>query len=198
MRKILVNWRGLIVAVSAVACLGIAARGEESKKLVTRSWNLCDDKADLDGQWEGSIVASDGYCYFASSTHSGRTGGMFFKFDPGTGKITVLTDDITKVCGEDPTRDAPQGKIHSDVYEMDGWLYFGTHESYRTPTRLYKGAHLVGWEMKTGRFKDFGVLEPNYPNYAGLAADPKNKCIHVYLIYPGQRNDKPSFMYRVD
>ena len=198
MRKISVNWRGLIVAVSAVACLGIAARGEETKKLVTRSWNLCDYKADLDGQWEGSIVASDGYCYFASSTHSGRTGGMFFKFDPGTGKITVLTDDITKVCGEDPTRDAPQGKIHSDVDEMDGWLYFGTHESYRTPTRPYKGAHLVGWEMKTSRFKDFGVLEPNYTNYAGLAADPKNKCVYVYLIYPGQRNDKPSFIYRVD
>jgi hypothetical protein len=102
MRNASLKWRGLVAAVFAVACLDMAARGEEARKLVARSWNLCDHKTDLDGQWEGSIVASDGYCYFASSTHSGRTGGMFFKFDPGTGKITVLTDDIQLQGFRDP------------------------------------------------------------------------------------------------
>ncbi len=189
---------GLVIAAFAVVGLAMLAQSEEVRKLVTRSWDLCDYKTDLDGQWEGSIVASDGNCYFASSTHSGRTGAMFFKFDPRTEKIGVLTGDITKVCGDDPTRDAPQGKVHSTVDEMDGWLYFGTHESYSTPARPYRGAHLIGYEMKTGRLRDFGVLEPRYTNYAGLAADPKSKCVYVYLIYPGQRNNRPSFIYRVD
>ena len=65
--------------------------------------DLCDYKTDLDGQWEGSIFASDGYCYFASSTHSGRTGGMFFRFDPKTEKITVLVPGRTN-RGQEPNQ----------------------------------------------------------------------------------------------
>jgi hypothetical protein len=188
----------LLLSVALWVSGSRAAGAEEAKKLVVRSWNLCDYKSDLDGQWEGSTVASDGNCYFASSTHSGRTGAMFSKFDPQAQKITVLAEDISKVCGEDPTKDAPQGKIHSDVAELDGWLYFGTHRSYGSPQRPYQGAHLIGYEMKTGKFRDFGVLQAGFTNYAGITADPKNKCVYAYLVWPHDRSDKPCPLYRVD
>ena len=181
----------VLFAVVATVCA-------QEKTLVVKSWNLCEYKTDLDGQWQGSLVASDGNCYFASSTHSGRTGGMFFKFDPRTEQITVLCEDISAVCGEDPTALPPQGKIHSAVVEMNGWLYFGTHESYGSATRKYAGAHLIGYELKTGTFKDFGIIEPGYTNYAGVAADPGSSCVYIYLVTPGQSNTAPGLLYRVD
>jgi hypothetical protein len=167
------------------------------KPLVTRSWNLCDIKPELDGQWQGIRAASDGNCYFASSSHSNRQGAIFCRFDPRTEKITVLTDDITKVCGDDPLKDPPHGKIHSDAVEMDGWIYFGTHGAYFN--RGWKGSHLIGCQMKTGEFRDFGIIHPGYSNYSGVAADPKNKRVFVYLVNPpDQENGDPVFLYMVD
>jgi hypothetical protein len=32
---------------------------------------------DYDGRWQGIMVASDGACYFGSSTHSNRNSGVF-------------------------------------------------------------------------------------------------------------------------
>jgi hypothetical protein len=105
---------------------------------------------------------------------------------------------MSAVCGEDPTVVPPQGKIHSAVVEVNGWLYFGTHESYGSATRKYAGAHLIGYELKTGKFRDFGVILPGYTNYSGVAGSAKANCVYIYLIAPGQRNDKPCFLYRVD
>ena len=81
-----------------------------------------------DGQWQGITVASDGNCYFSSSTHSKSHGAGFHKFDPVTNQHTVLAEDMTIVCGEGSTL-SQQGKIHSPVVESDGWLYFTTHLS---------------------------------------------------------------------
>ncbi|HEX9617791.1 MAG TPA: hypothetical protein VGA03_10275, partial [Anaerolineales bacterium] len=58
-------------------------------------------KPDYDGQWQGITVASDGNCYFGSSTHSYRHGAGFFRFDPRTRELTILADDMTTICGED-------------------------------------------------------------------------------------------------
>ncbi len=55
---------------------------EPIPELRVRSYPLNPYNSDLDGQWQASIAASDGYCYFASSTHSARKGAAFFKYDP--------------------------------------------------------------------------------------------------------------------
>ena len=81
-----------------------------------------------DGQWQGITVASDGNCYFSSSTHSKSHGAGFHKFDPITNKHTLLAEDMTILCGEGSTL-SQQGKIHSPIVESDGWLYFSTHLS---------------------------------------------------------------------
>jgi hypothetical protein len=138
----------------------------------------------FDGQWQGMIAASDGACYFGSSTHSSLHGSSFFKFEPATRKLTVLAEDMTKICGEDSSKTPPQGKIHSPIVEYDGWLYFTTHLSnYWEPALSnYTGAHVVGYELSTGRFRDFGVVRKRYTIYSAINVDTINRKLYVFVV----------------
>ncbi|MHC4716025.1 MAG: NHL repeat-containing protein [Planctomycetota bacterium] len=138
----------------------------------------------LDGQWQGIRYASDGNVYFASSTHAHDHGGAVFRYDPRSGKLKMLCEDISRVCGEDPTRSTPQGKIHSDFVESNGWIYFATHLACYWPAAAdaYTGSHLVGLEMKTGRFRDFGILKPGFSCYSGLGVDPAGRYAYAILM----------------
>lgn len=137
---------------------------------------------DYDGQWEGITVASDGACYFGSSTHSNRHGAGFFRFDPLTRQLTVLTEDMSRVCGEDLTKTPPQGKIHSPIVEADGWLYFTTHMAnyWEEAKNAYTGAHVVGYELATCRFRDFGIVRPRFSIYSAIDVDPVRKKLYVF------------------
>jgi hypothetical protein len=138
----------------------------------------------FDGQWQGITVASDGACYFGASTHSPRHGSSFFKFEPGTDKLTVLAEDMTEVCGEDLGRTPPQGKIHSPIVEFEGWLYFTTHLSNYWDEAMdrYTGAHVLGYELATGTFRDFGVAHPRYTIYSAINVDMNNRKLYVFAV----------------
>jgi hypothetical protein len=157
---------------------------------------------DLDGQWQGSIFASDGNCYFASSSHSSRRGAIFCKYDPRTARITVLADDITTVCNEDPAKTPPQGKIHSPFVEANGWIYLLTHLAnyWAEGCNNYTGAHVVGYELATGRFRDFGVIHPRYSGYSAIAVDPVRNCIYAFVtpFAAEDKNNGGSHIYRID
>ena len=56
-----------------------------------------------DGQWQGITVASDGNCYFSSSTHSKSHGAGFHKSEPETVDHTRIAQDMTEICGEEWT-----------------------------------------------------------------------------------------------
>lgn len=139
----------------------------------------------LDGQWQGITMASDGCVYFFAGSHRPDLGAPFFRYAPdrdGLGSIEMLCDSMSRVCGEDPTRVPAQGKVHSDISEHKGWLYFATHLSNYTPEgrAAYTGAHLVGYEMATRRFRDYGVIHPNYTNYSGIGLDRARGRIYFY------------------
>jgi hypothetical protein len=148
--------------------------------LTVHSIALNDYGSDFDGQWQGIAVASDGRCYFASSTHSSRHGAGFFRFDPVKKKLDVLARDMTLVCGED-LKVGRQGKIHSPIVEHDGWLYFSTHLANYWPEaeRTFPGAHVLGYELGTGRFRDFGVLKKGFSIYSFINVDPVRRCLYV-------------------
>jgi len=141
---------------------------------------LNDFGSDFDGQWQGITVASDGNCYFASSTHSDRHGAGFFRYDPVRKKLIVLARDMTAICGED-LRQSRQGKIHSPIVENEGWLYFATHLANYWPEAeaAYPGAHVLGFELKTGKFRDFGVLKKGFSIYSFVNVDPARRCLYV-------------------
>jgi len=141
-------------------------------------------KPDYDGQWQGITVASDGNCYFGSSTHSYRHGAGFFRFDPRTRELTILADDMTTICGEDLAKTPSQGKIHSPIVEHDGWLYFTTHLSnyWKEAIDRYTGAHVIGYEMSTQRFRDFGVVRPRSSIYSFINVDPIRQALYVFSV----------------
>jgi hypothetical protein len=153
----------------------------------------------LDGQYQGTHYASDSNFYFASSTHDNMHGAAFFRYQPSTGILTMLASDITVVCGENPTVTPPQGKIHTDIVETNGWLYFATDLANDWPQAeaAYTGAHVVGYQMATGIFRDFGVIRSNYTIYAGIGLDPVRNKLLVYATQDWL--DSPtSYVYRVD
>jgi hypothetical protein len=154
---------------------------EKELKVYSVSMNkICKE---WDGQWQGITVASDGNCYFSSSTHSKSHGAGFHKFNPETYEHTMLAEDMTIVCGEGSTS-SQQGKIHSPVVESDGWLYFTTHLSnyWKEGIEQYTGAHVMGYELATGKFRDFGIVKPRYSIYSAINVDPVRKKLYVFVV----------------
>ena len=161
----------------------------------------------LDGQWEGIKYASDGNVYFASSSQSAHHGASFFKYSPATQQVTMLAEDITTICGEDPQTN-PQGKIHSDIQEMHGWLFFTTHfAADERPGGItgWTGAHLIGYRLTdngsnnyfgtpVGGFHDYGVMYPNYDAYSGIAVDPAQN--YIYAFATGIQGGQVSYVFR--
>lgn len=148
-------------------------------------WSVSMNKIckEWDGQWQGMTVASDGNCYFASSTHSKGHGAGFHQFNPSTWKHTMIAEDMTYVCGEQDTP-SQQGKIHSPIVECDGWLYFTTHLSNYWPEGIanYTGAHVFGYRIKDGEFRDFGIVKPRYSIYSAIGVDPVRKKLYVFVV----------------
>lgn len=135
-----------------------------------------------DGQWQGIKVASNGNCYFGTSTHSRGHGAGFHMYNPGTREHTMIVKDMTLICGEGDT-ESQQGKIHSPIVELDGWLYFATHLSNYWPEgiEVYTGAHVIGYELATGRFRDFGIVKPRYSIYSAINVDPVRKVLYAFV-----------------
>jgi hypothetical protein len=161
------------------------------------SFKLNDFDTHLDGQWEGSKVASDGNVYFFSSTHGGgKDGASMFRYNPSTKALTELISDITVACGEtnagwNPGQTVPQGKVHSDIVEYNGWLYASTHLADESRRVDWGGSHAFAYNMATGQFKDFGILKYRYTCYAGLTIDPVRDYLYVFgsPSYSTEQND---------
>jgi hypothetical protein len=100
---------------------------------------------------------------------------------------------MTAVCGEDLTETGSQGKIHSPIVEHDGWLYFTTHLSnyWKEAIDSYTGAHVIGYEMSTGRFRDFGIVRPRFSIYSFINVDPDRNKLYVFSV-PFAEEDKES------
>jgi hypothetical protein len=186
-----------VAAATTAAIVGVTAAGSVPIQQV-QSYALNPYVSVLDGQWLGIKYASDGNVYFASSSRSAHHGAAFFKYNSTTQQVTMLTDDITKICGENPQTN-PQGKIHSDIVEANGWLYFSTYfanDSVPGAYASYTGSHVIGYQLATGIFRDYGVVLSNYTSYSGVAVDPVRNYIYVYLT--GESPGQASYMFRID
>lgn len=192
-----------VLVIYILSCLLTACQNSKPAKAgPVETYSLNAISRDYDSQWEGILKASDGNVYFASSTHSYRHGAGVFKFNPATKKLTVLAEDITRVVGEDPGKTPPQGKIHSPFVEASGWIYFTTHIStyWKNAIDTYTGAHVVGYEMATGKFKDFGIIKSRYTIYSAINVDPDRGLLYVFLTPfadEDKKNDR-AHLYSID
>jgi len=192
-----------VVLVAILAAAGIAAAGEPPSGGATRRVRLANHALNshirlLDGQWQGTFLASDGNVYVGGGSHNPDLGAALFRYEPRNATLRLLIPNITPICGEDQRKTPPQGKLHSPIVEIDGWLYFGTHLANYTEEgrRAYTGGHLLGYQLATGQFRDFGVIHPNFTNYCCLGLDAPRKSIYFYVtpFYEGEG----SRLYRVD
>jgi len=195
--------RASLVAVVAAAALAGAGETPGQPSAPPRRVRLANHALNsyirlLDGQWQGTVLASDGNVYFGGGSHNPQLGAALFRYEPKTATLKLLVENITPVCGEDPAKTPPQGKIHSPIVEHEGWLYLGTHLANYTEEgrKAYTGGHLLGYQLATGQFRDFGVIHPNFTNYCCLGLDAPRKSIYFYVtpFYEGEG----SRLYRVD
>ena len=151
----------------------------------------------LDGQWHGIITASDGRTYFAVASHEKGHHTQFFVFDPKLKKVTHLAD-LGEVCGETNSGRTAQGKIHSQISEHKGRLYFTTlHADYTAAGEAdYPGGHIISYDLKSGRFTDFGIPRPG-EGLETAALDPGREVFYA-LSWPGDHGQGPNHLVGLD
>jgi hypothetical protein len=142
----------------------------------------------VDGQWEGIIAASDGKTYFSVSSHSPDRNAQFYAYDPAADRVEHLID-VGAWCGDEKLVGTvnTQGKIHSQIYEVDGVLYCASTSAHRpaeaeTP---YRGGHFLSYNLETGRFRDLGL----YPDRRGGLLTMHYEPVHrrLYAISQGDQ-----------
>ncbi len=139
----------------------------KGKKIIAKTYNsgfaLGHDSYNAMG------TGSDGRIYYVLSSDNIDQGAKMFCFDPKTEQIKEL-GDLTEACGEKGSKAIPQGRSHVNFVEVNGKLYFATHvgvysivqgkETMGIPPAGYKpypGGHLLSYDLKTGRFEDYGI-----------------------------------------
>lgn len=116
-------------------------------------------------------AASDGYIYFSVSTHQPRSSARIYRFQPQTEK-TELVGDLGEILNTDVEKEIPHGKIHSELYEHKGSLYFATHTSSydgnlpdmrpKDGRSRYPGGHFMRYDLESGQFESLAQLQmPN-------------------------------------
>ncbi len=133
-----------------------------------------------DSNYNGIIHASDGNVYYVICSHNKKSGAQLFRYNPRNGDVKMV-GDLTDVVGDDRTKVINQGKVHSGIYEVRGKLYFGTHAG--AYDRTYPGGHFMCYDLKTGKFTDFGIGSP----HQGLVAMTMDtKRMRMYAVsWPG-------------
>lgn len=166
MNASLLRFAGLFLAAAAL----VAAADDPfqpRRKLTARTYNS--GFADGHDTYNGMGCGSDGHIYYVLSSERYDVGARMYGFDPKTGKVRQV-GDLTEACGELGKKTIVQGKSHVNFMEMGGKLYFSTHIGFYSiidgmekpgipPAgwKAYPGGHLLSYDLKTGRYEDFGT-----------------------------------------
>ncbi|NND04764.1 MAG: hypothetical protein HKN87_00170 [Saprospiraceae bacterium] len=138
-----------------------------------------------DSNYNGIAYASDGNVYYVICSHNKKSGAQLFRYNPRTGNLDNV-GDLTTIVGEDRTKVINQGKVHCDLYEYQGKLWFGTHAG--AYDRTYPGGHFMSYDLKTEKFEDFGIAAPN-EGLVAVSMDTSRERMYA-VTWPGY-----SFLY---
>jgi len=144
--------------------------------------------------WSALYVASNGKVYVGLCTHGDAAN--VYEFDPRTEMMTHLAN-ITVLAGERGKAIWTSGKIHVQMQELDGHVYFGSLSEDNGPPALdassYRGPHWYRISLKTGQVE---LLSPinSFWGLLGQAMDPKRRLIyglaedgHLYKYFIDQK-----------
>jgi hypothetical protein len=176
-----------ICSVFAVMLCGLAA--EEPKFIPVKHYRF--STVDKDAQmWSALYIASNGKIYAGLCTHADAAN--LYEFDPRSGKMRHLAN-LTELNEERGKGIWTNGKIHVQMQELDGWIYFGSLSEDNGPPAIdaasYKGPRWYRVEMATGRVEQLSRIN-SFWGLLGQAMDAKRRLIyglaengHLYKYY---------------
>lgn len=161
-------WRGALTLNGVRATLG--ARGSGRARLIPMH-DVTPAGFRLDRFWHGIGMDRDKRVYAAISTGAelrGEPGDVFlFRYDTATGDREFLRS-VRQTLAEEGNlgpnahwpKDESVAKVHSDILEHDGRLYFSTHDLH-SPDGLetHRGGHFLSFDPATGCFRDLSKTE---------------------------------------
>jgi len=138
----------------------------------------------IDGQWEGIVCDSDGNVWFGVSSHSFKHHAQLFRYNAAAGKVEHVAD-IGQACGEKLSGNAPQDKIHSQMFEDGEAIYCGTCEGHFSETIKYPGGYWLDINRKTGQVTALGKSISN-DGLICVGYDRKNKLLYGHTNVKGE------------
>jgi len=177
----------IVVGASALA----AEKTTISESVTIKHYNF--SKVDKDAQmWSGLYVGSNGKVYIGLCTHGDAAN--VYEFDPKKEKMRHLAN-ITKLAGERGKGIWTTGKIHVQMQELDGYVYFGTLDEDNGPPVIdassYSGPHWYRIQMETGRVEQLALVS-DFWGLVGQAMDKKRRIIY------GLAEDGHLYRYFID
>ena len=143
-----------------------------------------------DSNYHAVTQASDGNVYYVLCTHNILSNARMYRYNPRTGEVEMV-GSLNDVLGEDRSKVYPQGKVHCDLQEYKGKLYFTTHcGSYHSDDEdeelgHYPGGHFMSYDLATGEFEDFGIGDPEQ-GLISMTLDRKHKRMYA-MTWPDMK-----------
>jgi hypothetical protein len=140
--------------------------------------------------WSALYAASNGKLYVGLCTHADAAN--VYEFDPATAKMRHLAN-LTILSHERGQGTWTNGKIHVQMQELDGYVYFGSLSEDNGPPAIdaasYRGPYWYRIEMKTGKVEQLSRIN-SFWGLLGQAMDKKRRLIyglaedgHLYKYY---------------
>lgn len=127
--------------------------------------------------WSALLPASNGKIYAGVSTHGDS--GYVYEFDPRTETMTLLAD-LSRLAGERGKGIWTTGKIHVQMQELDGYVYFGALDEDSGPPALdpssYQGPHWYRINIGNGKVEQLALIN-SFWGLTGQAMDKKRRLI---------------------
>ncbi len=136
-------------------------------------------KVDKDAQmWSALYVASNGKVYVGLCTHADSA--TVYEFDPATERMRQLAN-LTVLSGERGKGTWTNGKIHVQMQELDGYIYFGSLSEDNGPPAIdaasFLGPNWYRIDMKTSRVEQLSRIN-SFWGLVGQAMDPQRRLIY--------------------
>jgi hypothetical protein len=188
----------LSIAVGVIASQGSSASSAPvtTERIPIRSvpmkhYNF--SKSNKDAQmWSALYIASNGKIYVGLCTHA--SAATVYEFDPKTETMRFLAD-LTELAGEKGSGIWTTGKIHVQMQELDGYVYFGSLDEDNGPPELdaasYRGPHWYRVHMESGRVEQLGLIN-SFWGLVGQTMDKKRRIIY------GLAEDGRLYRYFID
>ncbi len=123
-----------------------------------------DNKSTLWSSWGNGALTADGRYYMAVGDHRGYDGNSYvYEYDPAARTLKKIVD-IAESIGQ-RKGDYGHGKIHSQIHEYRGSLYFATYwgkskEVADAVKKGYRGSLLFRYDLKSRNVENLGPIAP--------------------------------------